>query len=103
LVCKPWIPWSFTIIKLAHQHLLHHGPIIVTSLHILTSLVAPSFSFIVQLQAMPNNLSPLPCFSTFVFICEIRDEAKKNKKKKEKQREIEKTKSTFLIWIMFSL
>jgi hypothetical protein len=57
----------------------------------LTSLVAPSFSFIVQLQAMPNTCSPLPCFSTFVLICEIRDEAKQNKKKKEKQREIEKT------------
>jgi hypothetical protein len=40
---------------------------------------------------MPNTLSPLPCFSTFVLICETRDETQKNKKKKEKQREIKKT------------
>jgi hypothetical protein len=39
----------------------------------------------VQLQAMPNTLSPLPCFSTFVLICETRNEAKKTRRKgKEK-------------------
>jgi hypothetical protein len=43
----------------------------------------------VQLQAMPNIFSPLPCFPTLVLICETTNEAKK--KKKETQREIEKT------------
>jgi hypothetical protein len=36
-----------------------------------------------QLQAMPNTLSPLPCFSTFVLICEIKDEANKTRGKKK--------------------
>jgi hypothetical protein len=63
----------------------------------LTSLVAPSFSFIVQLQAMPNTLLRLPCFLTFVLIVKQDMKPKKNKKK-ETNRKIEKNKKIYILY-----
>jgi urea transporter len=63
----------------------------MTSLHILTSLVAPSFNFIVQLQAMPNTLHPFLVFLLLFLFVKQEMKPKNTRRRKPKKKEIEKT------------